>query len=364
MIWWDDSMDVRWPNLPWGITIFMTTALVIPPFFLFLYGFNNTNSLFRKSDKNNRHNVRIQFLKKTVIFFVIAELSEGMAGLVVSPAHLVNYLLTWELFHLFSFSTLVVLLIFEVAWFIDAKLGFNYKQVLILLFTGSLTFVLGFFLVFHDYSGLVGTKGIYVNLDLMSILERVFFEDGQNPIIPWITFPIGGGLIASILDLQHKEKKELFKPMISVIGLGTCFLILGFLFLGKEPYRSTAVLYPASSTFVLFALAALILITTFLILTIDLPSRERIINAFSPIILISNVSLSVFIFHNVAFIIPPDSPIIQLLIPNLTASMIVGVLYCVIIVFIAIMWRKVNFKYSVELLIWKLQRIRWRWWVQ
>ncbi len=364
MIWWDNSMDTRWPNLPWGIAIFMTTALVIPPFFLFLYGFNNTNSLFRKSDKNNRQKARIQFLKKTVIFFVIAELSEGMAGLVVSPEHLVNYLFTWELFHLFSFSTFAVLLIFEVAWLIEAKLGLNYKQVIILLFFGILILVLGFFLLFHDYSGIVGTKGIYVNLDLFSIFERVFFEDGQNPIIPWVAFPIGGGLIASILDLQHKEKKELFKPMISVIFLGTCFLILGFIFLGIEPYRSTAVLYPASSTFVLFALAALILITTILILTIDLPSRERIISFFSPIVLISNISLSVFIFHNVAFIIPPNSPIAQSIVPTLTASMMVGVAYCVVIYIIAVYWKKIDFKYSIESLIWKLQRIKWRWWVQ
>ena len=360
MIWWDNTMDARWPNLSWGITIFMTTALIIPPFFLFLYGFNNTNSLIRKSDINNRHNARIQFLKKTVIFFIIAELSEGMAGLVVSPEHLINYLFTWELFHLFSFSTFVVLLIFEIAWFIEVKLGFNYKKVLIPLFSGSLIAVLGFFLIFHDYSGLVGTKGIYVNLDINSILERIFFEDGQNPIIPWIAFPIGGGLIGSVLDLQYKEKKELVKPMIGVIGLGACFLILGIFFLGKEPYRSTAVLYPASSTFVLFSLAALILITTFLILTIDLPSRERIINAFSSIILISNISLSVFIFHNVAFIIPPDSPIVLFLIPDLTASMFIGVLYCVVIVFIGRLWKKVNFKYSVESIIWKLQRVKWR----
>ncbi|MHA2278524.1 MAG: hypothetical protein ACXAC2_22320 [Candidatus Kariarchaeaceae archaeon] len=357
-------MDARWPNLPDFITIFMATALVIPPFFMFLYGFNNTNSLFRKDEKSQRQETRIQFLKKAVIFFVIAEFSEGMAGLVVSPEHLLNYLFTWELFHIFSLSTLVILIIFELAWFIESKMDWEYKQVTTLLFLVTFVAIIGFFLLFHNYSDLIRTKGIYVNLDLNSILQRIFFEDGQNPIIPWISFPIGGALIASVLDLQHKSKYGLFKPLIRVLSLGICILILGVVFLEKEPYRSTAVLYPASSSFVLISLGVLILITTILIIGIDLPSRERIIKAFSPIVLISNISLSVFIFHNVAFIIPPDSPIIQSLVPTLTASMIVGVLYCVIIVFIAIIWKRVNFKYSVELMIWKLQRIKWRWWIQ
>ncbi|MHA1541807.1 MAG: hypothetical protein ACTSQH_02390 [Candidatus Hodarchaeales archaeon] len=357
-------MDVRWPNLPDLIVLFMATALVIPPFFMFLYGFNNTNSLFRKDEKSKRKETRIQFLKKTVIFFVIAEFSEGMAGLVVSPEHLINYLFTWELFHLFSLSTLVILITFELAWFIESKMGWDYKQVITLLLLVTLVVVVGFFLLFHNYSDLNRTKGIYVNLDLNSILQRIFFEDGQNPIIPWITFPIAGALIASILDLQHKPKDALFKPLIGALSLGACFLILGVVFLEKEPYRSTALLYPASSSFVLISLGVLILITTILILTIDLPSRERITSFFSPIILISNISLSVFIFHNVVFIIPPKSAVIQSLIPTLTASMIVGVLYCVIIVFIAIIWKRVNFKYSVESMIWKLQRLKWRLWVQ
>jgi hypothetical protein len=364
MIWWDSLIDLKWPNLQYEAAVFMTVALLIPPFFFFLYGFNVTNSLLRKKEKIERQETRHRLLKKTIIFFIIAEFSEGTAGLVVSPEHLLNYLLTWELFHLFSLSTLVLLLVFEFAWYIEVTLRWNHKQVTTIILSLFLVFVLAIFLIFHDYSDEVGTRGIYVNLDLNSFFQRIVFEDGQNPVIPWISFPIVGGLLASFLDLPHEQRNTLLKKVGKVLFLGTCFLIIGVLLLDQEGFRSPPVLYPASSSFVLITIGGIILITMIMILFIDLPSRQTVIKVFSPIVLISNISLTVFIVHNAAFIIPSDSPFIRALIPSITAVMIVGALYCVFFIIIARLWKKWNFKYSVEWMIWKLQRVQWGWWVQ
>ena len=82
----------------------MTTALVVPPFFFFLYGFNITNSLLRKKEYERRA-TRVLLLKKTIILLVVAEISQGVVGVIVSPEHLLNFLLTWELFHIFALST-------------------------------------------------------------------------------------------------------------------------------------------------------------------------------------------------------------------------------------------------------------------
>jgi hypothetical protein len=347
MIWWDSLIDLKWPNLQYEAAVFMTVALLIPPFFFFLYGFNVTNSLLRKKEKIERQETRHRLLKKTIIFFIIAEFSEGTAGLVVSPEHLLNYLLTWELFHLFSLSTLVLLLVFEFAWYIEVTLRWNHKQVTTIILSLFLVFVLAIFLIFHDYSDEVGTRGIYVNLDLNSFFQRIVFEDGQNPVIPWISFPIVGGLLASFLDLPHEQRNTLLKKVGKVLFLGTCFLIIGVLLLDQEGFRSPPVLYPASSSFVLITIGGIILITMIMILFIDLPSRQTVIKVFSPIVLISNISLTVFIVHNAAFIIPSDSPFIRALIPSITAVMIVGALYCVFFIFIARLWKKWNFKYMV-----------------
>jgi hypothetical protein len=223
-----------------------------------------------------------------------------------------------------------------------------------------LAFIILIFLIFHDYSGEVGIQGLYTELNLESIVERIWLEDGQNPVIPWFSFPILGALVAAILDLPHETSDNILTKIRGVSLLGACSLIVGFLLLSIEDYLAPPVLYPITSSFLFINLGCLILITLIMILYIDIRSNETIIKATSPIIMISNISLTTFIIHNVVYVIPPDLPIVKTLMPTLTSVMLLGVLYCVLFILIAILWRKWNFKYSVEWMIWKLQRISWR----
>jgi hypothetical protein len=360
MIWWNHEVDSIWPNLPIEASVFMTVALLIPPIFFFLYGFNTVNSLLRQKSDIQRQETRPRLIKKTIIFFVIAEFSEGMAGIVVSPAHLLNYLLTWELFHLFSLSTLILLLVFELAWYLERERQWDYLQGTKLLFAIILIFIIAVFLIFHDYSGEAGIQGLYTELNLESIIERIWLEDGQNPVIPWFSFPILGALVAAILDLPHEKQETLLPKIRGLSLLGASSLIIGFLLLTIEDFLAPPVLYPITSSFLFINLGCLILITLIMILYIDIHSNQIIIKATSPIILISNISLTTFIVHNVAYVIPPDLPLVKTLMPTLTSVMLLGVFYCVLFILVAIFWKKWNFKYSVEWMIWKFQRISWR----
>ena len=359
MIWWDHNVDSTWPNLPIEAFGFMTVALLIPPFFFFLYGFNTVNSLLRQKSIIFRQETRSRLIKKTIIFFVIGEFSEGMAGIVVSPTHLMNYLLTWELFHLFSFSTLVLLIVFEIAWYLERQRGWDYLYAARLILAIILTFIIVIFLIFHDYSGEVGIQGLYTKLNLESIIERIWLEDGQNPVIPWLSFPILGALVAVILELPNEKKNSLLPKIRRISLLGACSLVIGFLLLDREDYLAPPILYPITSSFLFINLGCLILVTLIMVLYIDIHSNQIIIKVTSPIILISNISLTTFIIHNVAYVIPPDLPLVRTLMPSLSAVMLVGVLYCIFFILVAFFWNKWNFKFSVEWMIWKLQRIPW-----
>ncbi|GAG88909.1 unnamed protein product [marine sediment metagenome] len=149
--------------------------------------------------------------KPPIIFFLIAEFCEGFAALVTSPERIINSLFTWQLFHMFSVTTLIILLIFELAWYFETHGFLNQKQITNSLLVLTLFFIIMIFLLFHDYSMSQGIQGIYVDLEITSILQKAIFEDGQSPLIPWLSFSIVGGLLASFLDLPYENKDGVFK---------------------------------------------------------------------------------------------------------------------------------------------------------
>ncbi|MFX1283773.1 MAG: hypothetical protein ACFFB5_08960 [Promethearchaeota archaeon] len=366
MLWWDHYIDSKWPNVLLTTNIFMTTAMVIPPLFFFLYGFNVVNSLLQRTTESDRNNSRTRLIKRTLIFFIIAEFAEGATALVTNPKYLINYLLTWELFHLFSLTTIFLLLIFELAWKLEYKKAYDYRKVssgVLIFFLGS---ILAIFLLIHDYSSGLAIEKLYVDLTLDSILKRAMFEYGQNPVIPWLSFPIIGGITANFLDLPHEQKKAVGKKLRLALLSGVVSLVIGTLYLGFERYISTAVYYPASSSFVFISIGTIILSTTILILFIDLnssSSHQTVLKIFSPLILISKISLTVFIIHNVVYIIPPQTPLLQVLIFSETAAMTTGFIYSIFFIVIAFFWQKRSFKFSLEWTISKLQKAQWRWWI-
>ncbi len=366
MLWWDHQLDNRWPNVILTTNIFMTTAMVIPPLFFFLYGFNVVNSLLRRSSSNfERRNSRTRLLKRAVIFFLVAEFCEGSAGLVTNPEYLLNYFLTWELFHLFSLSTIFLLLVFELTWKLEEKKAYNYRKVSISVLVFFLGVIIAIFLFIHDFSSGLAIEKMHVDLTVDSILKRTVFEYGQNPVIPWLSFPIIGGIIAIFLDLPHEQKSAILKKVRLVLLSGVVPLVIGALYLGIEKYISTAVYYPASSSFLFISIGTIILSTMFLILFLDLNSHgshQTVIKIVSPLILISKITLTIFIIHNVVYIISPETPLLKALISSETAAMILGFFYSLIFILIAFIWQKWNFKFSLEWTILKLQEAQWRWW--
>ncbi|MFX0119237.1 MAG: acyltransferase family protein [Candidatus Hodarchaeota archaeon] len=365
MLWWDHSIDSRWPNVLLPTYLFMTTAMCIPPLFFCLYGFNVANSLMRKRTEIERHDSRTRLLKRTVIFFVIAEFCEGITALVTNPGYLLNYLFTWELFHLFSLSTIFLLLVFEFAWKLEEQEGYNYRKIggSVLIF--FLIFIIAIFLIIHDYTSSTRIESMHVELALDSILKRMLFEYGQNPVIPWLSFPIIGGITAIFLNLTNEERSvALKKTLLAFLG-GFTPLILGILFLGIERYISNPVYYPASSSFLFIAIGTVILLTTSLILIIDLnlKNSQIMIKIFKPLILISKISLTVFIIHYGVYIIPPEFILFTILISSEIAAMILGFLYSLTFVLIAFIWQKWHYMYSLEWTISKLQTTPWRWWL-
>lgn len=362
LLWWDGLIDTNWPNIEIPVAIFMTIALVVPPFFFFLYAFNIVNSLLRK-DESERKETRIRFIKKTIIFFLIAELTQGFVGLIIAPEYLINFLLTWEIFHMFALTSLFFLVVFEIAWQLEQRKQYNYRYVVIVTSLLFLLGILGLFLLFHDYSSNRSIHEIYAELNLNSIFERTVFESGQNPLIPFFSFPILGGLIATFLNLPN-EKTGIVLKKARIVLLGSIFfLITGFLFLGVEGYVSTPLRYLASSSFIFITIGFLIFTTIGGIMLLDfdtLSSRPKRIKMLLPVLLVSNISLTVFIIHNILFFFPSELHIIQQFLFSETMVLIFGLLYSFCFIILAAFWQKWNYKYSLEWTIAKLQRAQWK----
>ena len=56
MLWWDPSIDSRWPDITLPAALIIAIALPAHPGFLFIYGFNVVNSLLRKEESERREN--------------------------------------------------------------------------------------------------------------------------------------------------------------------------------------------------------------------------------------------------------------------------------------------------------------------
>jgi hypothetical protein len=361
-LWWDSTLDAQYPNLPLFPLVLLRLAFLVPPGFLFWYTFNTVNSLLRRKNSEERLEMRTRLLKRALIFFLIAEFSEIMAGLITSPENVLSFVFNWQLFHMFALATLLPLLVFEIGWKLEIKRKIDLRLATLILFFAIMLVVLIIYLIFHDYSESIKIE-LYTELNLQSILQRIFLEDGQSPIFPYLSFSAAGGFLASFFNFPNTEKKATLQraPLALLIGLG--ILILGILFTSIEQYISTPVGYPSSSPFVLISIGVHILSTTGLIFLIDINSmfgNKQINKLLLPLVLLSKITLTVYLAHNILYIIPPDIPLIQALIPNIYAILIFGFLYTVFFVLIAIIWSSYKFRFSLEWIVWKFQGAKWR----
>ncbi|MHA1975806.1 MAG: hypothetical protein ACW98I_02765 [Candidatus Hodarchaeales archaeon] len=362
-LWWDHTLDSQWPNLPLPAWLLLVVAFLVPPGFLFWYTFNSANSLLRRKTDAERKGSRHRLIKRTIIFFFVAEIGE-LATAIFLGKPIPNYLVTWELFHMFSFSTIFILVIFELAWMMERKGFGDHKKAAMAELVAIIIIVLGIYLIFHDYaqSRIIAHAS---DLTLESIFERILLDYGQAPIIPYLAFSAVGGLLALYLNLPNEDKINIPRKTIPVFILGAISFIVGIILLSVEIYTSPPVQSPISSNLVFISIGFHLITVTGGVILLDLDKLygiPRINKLVLPLVLISKISLTVYLLHNLAYGIPAESNFIQAIIPSLEMSLFVGLLYALFWVLLAFFWQKSRFKLSIEWIIVNLQRKKWSWW--
>jgi len=152
LLWWDPDIDLKFPDIPLLPRLVFTFGLIVPAGFIFWYSFNVVNSLLRKKTGEEQLDSRSRLLKRAVIFFLIGVILETSVAIVIFPDLLLNYLLTWGLFHMFAAATLFLLVVFELAWKIEKRTSRNHKEISMVIFFISLVIIIAIFLIFHDYT--------------------------------------------------------------------------------------------------------------------------------------------------------------------------------------------------------------------
>ena len=362
-LWWDHTLDSQWPNLPLPAWLLLIAAFLVPPGFLFWYTFNSANSLLRKKTDTERHGSRQRLIKRTIIFLFVAEVGE-LATAIFLGKPIPNYLVTWELFHMFSFSTIFILIIFELAWMLERKGFGDYKKAAMAELLAITVIVLGIYIVFHDYAQ---SRAIAhaSDLTLESIFERILLDYGQAPIIPYLAFSAVGGLLALYLNLPNEDKTKIPQKALPVYVIGAISFIIGIILLSVEIYTSPPVQSPISSNLVFISIGFHLITVTGGIILLDLDTLygvPKINKLVLPLVLISKISLTVYLLHNLAYGIPAESDFIRSLLPTVEMSMVAGLLYALFWVLLAFFWQRSRFKFSIEWIIVNMQRKKWSWW--
>lgn len=358
VLWWDRPLGLAFDSSNnWIVHIGIAVGLLVFPVFLFLYGLNTMHSFLKSSSVANRPKVRSRVIRKSLFFAFFGFLAQFLMGLITGD--LFYYLFSWELFHMFAFTSLYILLMVELTWLLcdRTKIGkvLDYRKTFIALFITSLIVVFVLFLIFHDYSHV--RVEFHANLELISILSFAILDTGQCSIIPWLSFGLAGALFASFLDLPQIDNRDFSRRALSVVLGSIPLLILGILLLSIERYEQPAVEYRATTSFVFIAIGAICISTVLLLRILDFDSREsprRINRIIYPFVIVSNITFTVFFTHNLFFGLNPS------IIPTETLFYIFTVLYWLFFVLIAHIWKKWNFRYSLEWFLITFQRLQFR----
>ncbi|MCK4848097.1 MAG: hypothetical protein KAT16_03655 [Candidatus Heimdallarchaeota archaeon] len=347
--WWDFSLVMNYADSHIIITLLVSIGLMVFPLFLFIYGFNQTNSFLRRK-LNNQQEVRIRAMKRAFMLILFATFAQAIMTFIRSPDEwikLPNYIFSWHLFHLFAFSTISLLIMWEITIWISKKYdtrSIRVERVYLSILIGISTFVLLLYFFFHEYT--MGQPVTFpVELDIISILGHALLDVGSAGVIPWILFSLAGGITASLLDLSHSEIKTARKNVIFLLVGFLLVLIMGILSLSIEPFVSPALRSPSTYSHVFISIGAIGSLAMLLFLIFDLNGDTRqknIRNLFSPVIIISKITLTIFIIHPVVFALDPKT------IPSLEIAFVLATLYSLMFIPIAYIWQKYDFRYSFE----------------
>ncbi|MHA2225410.1 MAG: hypothetical protein ACXAC8_09410 [Candidatus Hodarchaeales archaeon] len=349
-IWWDLPRVLNWEQGSLIIKLLVIFGSMVFPCFLFLLSFNQVNSFLIRRENSSLNELRIRTIKRGLVYIVVASLAQLIMALVISPSLIINFLLTWQLFHLFSFSTFFLLVILEIAWRIESRYNRDLEHVSTFLLLVTLLFLFVFFLIFHNYSGSRQVV-LPVSLHFISIIEHALFDFGTCPIIPWFSFSLIGGLTALVLDLPNSKygKTQNIKGAGLLMG-GFLIFLVGLWFLSVEEYTNAIFNFPASTSFVLITNGVLLVSINTMIRLFDgdhKQLRRKAMKLGNPIIVVSKITLTIYFIHNIAFILDPS-------IIDSEAEVVLFLLafiYSLFFVLIAYYWKRVNFKYSLEWMI-------------
>lgn len=354
--WWDSQLPRNYETGSLLLGFIIITGVMVFPCFLFFAGFNQVNSLLKKGlIPSNRRQIRSRTIKRSFIFFILAIISMILMSFVRSPDDLgkiVNFFFTWHLFHMFAFSALFILLIFELScWFSDKNsIKLSIKHFMVLGLFISLLLVILLFVFFHDYTT-VHPSSFPVDLDIIKIIENIFLDVSSCGVIPWLSYALAGGLTASYLNLTHFSKKNILKKSFIVFFVNSLLLLVGIIFLTSEKITSAGIGSPSSFSHVFISIGLIGSINILLLLIVDIYQSipPEVIKKYThPIIAISKISLTVYLVHPIFAILNPE------IIPSETILYMIVALYCLFFVFLAILWKKWDFKFSFE---WFISRL-------
>ena len=341
------------------IIIIWVTGLLVFPCFLYLYGFNQTNSFLIKSgDSTASQKIRSDSIRRSAIFFLFATLSLILMALIQAPEQLLNYLVTWHLFHLFAFSTLFLLILWEItSWFAE-KLNSKWNNIQInsILLSLCLGLILLLFMFFHDYTVVrENTRLFPVSLNLVSIIENIFLDVSSCGLIPWLSFPLAGALTGIILKVPTSSKEKILgRSKILFVG-NSIFLIFGLWCLRTERFVSAGLGYASTfpHIFISIGLMGYVLIGLLIILDISPKIPQNLsYKLFYPFLIVSKISLTVYFIHPAVGVFSPS------LIPSELVLVLLVFMYCLFFVILAHLWQQWDFRYSLEWILRKTSSSR------
>jgi len=353
--WWNRSLANNYESSSFPIFIIISIGLIVFPLFLFIYGFNQANSLLHRSTAEEKGRIRNRVLRRAAIFTLLASLGQFVMWFVRTFPNLdlyilPRYLVHWHLFHFFA----VIPVFFYFLWEITTYLNKIFiKQEISKIFTLvcilSALLVLLLFFIFHDYT--LNRPIIFpVEFNAFSILEHIILDIGSAGLIPWLIFPLLGGISATFLNISSNiTNNKAFRVKLLILGgVSLIILCIGLFSLSFERYSSPALVTPSTFSHVFISSGTILFLLCVLLFFIDFGTWENffIVKQIAiPLQLLSNLSLTIFFVHPVIFGLNPA------LIPSESLFLALATFYALLFIPISFLWQKFYYRFSLEWLI-------------
>ncbi|MFW9779972.1 MAG: hypothetical protein ACFFE8_14040 [Candidatus Heimdallarchaeota archaeon] len=342
LFWYAPDLALNYETGGFLVFLTMLIGLFGIPCYVFLNGFNQVNSFLRSPTIN-----RGKTVKRIFLFFVIAASLQVIVFLSRPPVmieNLVRYLFTWNFFHVFAFSTITLFILWELASKVTKNRPERFIMVFRLLLAAViLTVSFLFFVTYSFASSLIEVIPEPVPLDIIPILEYAILDVRSFGIIPWISFPLAGALLASLLSLPLEDNpNEIRRDLNVIMVLSAGIIAIGILLL-LMGIRLTSPVIDETATYTLFFLSHGILLLTLAVGLREIDMKEpRPISQDCWLCNLGKIALTIYMVHSALFLLDPQ------LIPSSIIFWVIMAIYTAFFIVMASIWRKWGFKYSLE----------------